>query len=192
MVHEVGPSTQSWTPRLPTVADSAHLDVALDALTTSPAHWVTVLDAERHVVGTVGITDIVRGYRLGLLSSLQDMDAVGDHEGTNRVHIEAGSPLVGRSLRQSEFPVSVIVTTMQRRRDLLVPDGNTVLEAGDELVIIGPAADVEAIRGLAASPTPDTFTRTDSGTRGSTARGVVPAQRGAPAVGSPSGLSQSL
>jgi chloride channel protein, CIC family len=137
----------------PTVADSAHLDVALDALTTSPAHWVTVLDAERHVVGTVGITDIVRGYRLGLLSSLQDMDAGGDHEGTNRVHIEAGSPLVGRSLRQSEFPVSVIVTTMQRRRDLLVPDGNTVLEAGDELVIIGPAADVEAIRSLAASPT---------------------------------------
>jgi len=138
----------------PTVADSAHLDVALDALTTSPAHWVTVLDAERRVVGTVGITDIVRGYRLGLLSSLQDMDAGGDHAGTNRVHIETGSPLVGRTLRQSGFPVSVIVTTMQRRRDLLVPDGDTVLEIGDELVLIGPAVDVEAIRALAASPSP--------------------------------------
>ena len=39
---------------------------------------------------------------------------------------------------------------MQRRRDLLVPDGNTVLEAGDELVIIGPADDVEAIRRVAS------------------------------------------
>jgi H+/Cl- antiporter ClcA len=140
-------------PAAPTVADTAHLDVALDALTTTAAHWVTVLDTERHVVGTVGVTDVVRGYRLGLLSSLQDLDAIGDHEGTNRVQLHAGSALLGRSLRMSGFPISVIVTTMQRGRDLLVPDGNTLLEAGDELVLIGPAADIEAIRELAASPT---------------------------------------
>ncbi len=141
-------------PAAPTVADTAHLDVALDALTTTAAHWVTVLDTERHVVGTVGVTDVVRGYRLGLLSSLQDMDAVGDHGGTNRVRLHVGSALVGRSLRESGFPISVIVTTMQRCRDLLVPDGSTVLEAGDELVLIGPDADIEAIRELATGPAP--------------------------------------
>src|SRR5664280_499254 len=45
----------------PTVAGQAHLDVALDALTTSAEHWVTVLDAERKVLGTVAISDVVRG-----------------------------------------------------------------------------------------------------------------------------------
>ena len=40
------------------------------------------------------------------------------------------------------------------RRDLLVPDGSTVLEAGDELVLIGPDADIEAIRELAQAPRP--------------------------------------
>jgi len=53
----------------PTVAGHAHLDIALEALTTSAEHWVTVLDAERQVLGTVAISDVVRGYRLGLLAS---------------------------------------------------------------------------------------------------------------------------
>ena len=90
-----GPSRRWSTRRRPRWPLTAHLDVALDALTTSPDHWVTVLDGERQVLGTVGVTDVVRGYRLGLLSSLQDMDAGGEHDGTNRVHIDAGSPLVG-------------------------------------------------------------------------------------------------
>jgi len=34
----------------PTVAGHAHLDIALEALTTSAEHWVTVLDAERQVL----------------------------------------------------------------------------------------------------------------------------------------------
>jgi H+/Cl- antiporter ClcA len=142
-------------PAAPTVAADAHLDVALDALTTSPDHWVTVLDSQRQVLGTIGVTDVVRGYRLGLLSSLQDMDATGDHEGANRVRIDTGSPLVGRSLRQIDFPISVIVTTIQRHRDLLVPDGNTRLEAADELVVIGPTSEIDAIRNLASGRTPE-------------------------------------
>ena len=142
-------------PSAPTVAADAHLDVALDALTTSPEHWVTVLDGERRVLGTVGITDVVRGYRLGLLSSLQDIDAPGGNEGANRVRIDAGSPLIGRSLRESGFPISVIVTTIQRRRDLVVPDGATTLDEGDELVIIGPAADIESIRRSASDHASD-------------------------------------
>ena len=44
------------------------------------------------------------------------------------------------------------MTTIQRQRDLLVPDGNTVLEAGDELVIIGPTTEIDAIRALVAGP----------------------------------------
>jgi len=139
----------------PTVAGQAHLDVALDALTTSAEHWVTVLDAERKVLGTVAISDVVRGYRLGLLASLQKANAVGEPGGTDRVRIESDSPLVGRTLRRSGLPISVIVTTIQRRQDLVVPDGSTVLEAGDELLLIGQSSDIDVIRRVAAGRASD-------------------------------------
>jgi CBS domain-containing protein len=129
-----------------TVSETAHLDVAIDAMTTATDHWVPVLDPERKVVGTVAISDVVRGYRLGLLASLQKMNVGGDAGGTDRLLIDAESPLAGRSLRQSRLPVSVIVTTIQRNRDLVVPNGNTVLQAGDELVLIGSSSDIDVIR----------------------------------------------
>jgi H+/Cl- antiporter ClcA len=133
----------------PTVSESANLDVAVDAMTTSTQHWVPVLDAERKVIGTIATSDVVKGYRLGLLASLQRMNAEGEH-GSDRVHIEDRSLLAGRTLREARLPTSIIVTTIQRHRDLLVPEGTTVLEGGDELVLIGNTSDIDAIRGLAS------------------------------------------
>ena len=134
----------------PTVADSAHLDVALDAMTTSTQHWVPVLDTERKVVGTIATSDVVRGYRLGLLASLQKLNVDGVAAVSDRVLVGAGSPLAGQTLREAGLPISIIVTTIQRARDLVVPSGNTVLEAGDELVLIGRSSDIDAIRAIAS------------------------------------------
>ena len=134
----------------PTVSESAHLDVAVDAITTSNEHWVPVLDSERKVVGTVATSDVVRGYRLGLLASLQKMNSEGDAEGSDRVLIGKDSSLAGLSLNDAGLPVSIIVTTIQRKRDLVVPTGNTKLQAGDELMLIGRPSDIDAIRVIAA------------------------------------------
>jgi chloride channel protein, CIC family len=134
----------------PTVSESAHLDVAVDAITTSSEHWVPVLDSERKVVGTVATSDVVRGYRLGLLASLQKMNADGGAAGSERVRIGARSPLVGIPLSKAGLPVSIIVTTIQRKRDLVVPSGSTKLEAGDELVLIGTSSDIDDIRAIAS------------------------------------------
>ena len=139
----------------PTVAVAAHLDVALDALLTAGGRWVPVLDGERHVVGTVATSDLVRGYRLGLLASLQQVTVAAGNDSTDRVTVAAGSALVGRPLRRSDLPVGIIVTTIQRRRDLVVPDGDTVLEAGDELVLIGLPSDLAEARDIAVGPLPD-------------------------------------
>jgi CBS domain-containing protein len=135
----------------PTVSESAHLDVAVDAITESTQHWVPVLDSDRRVVGTVATSDVVRGYRLGLLAGLQGMSADGDASGSDRVCIGDGSPLAGRSLAGARLPVSIIVTTIRRNRDLVVPTGSTELAAGDELALIGRSADIDAVRVLAAA-----------------------------------------
>jgi H+/Cl- antiporter ClcA/predicted transcriptional regulator len=133
-----------------TVSDSAHLDVAVEAISTSTFHWVPVLDSDRKVVGTVATSDVVRGYRLGLLDSLQKMSAAGDGAGPDRVIVGTGSPLVGQSLAEARLPASIIVTTIQRHRDLVVPVGSVRFEAGDELVLIGRSGDIDTIRASAA------------------------------------------
>jgi H+/Cl- antiporter ClcA/CBS domain-containing protein len=133
----------------PTVSGASTLDVAVDALATAPQHWVPVVDTERNVIGTIATSDVVRGYRLGLLASLQNLNAEGDPSGTDRVRIESRSPLIGQTLRQSRMPISIIVTTILRKRDLVVPNGSTVLKAGDELVLIGRPADVDELRAIA-------------------------------------------
>jgi H+/Cl- antiporter ClcA/CBS domain-containing protein len=135
----------------PTVSDSANLDVAVEAITTASQHWVAVLNSERKVVGTVATSDVVRGYRFGLLASLQQMDPGGDQGGSDRVRIASDSPLADQRLRDAGLPLSVIVTTVQRNRDLVVPDRDTVLRPGDELVVIGSPADIDGVRALGGS-----------------------------------------
>ena len=149
----------------PTVSEGATLDVAVEAITTSSQHWVAVLDGERKVVGTVATSDVVRGYRLGLLASLQRMNPDAGPDSTDRVPIAHGSVLDNRCLRDAELPPSVIITTMQRNRDLVVPDGDTVLRAGDELVVIGTPNDIALTRTMAetarmSTPTPSASTGT--------------------------------
>lgn len=141
-------------PAAPTVSESAHLDVAVEAMTTASQHWVPALDSERKVVGTVATSDVVRGYRLGLLASLQQMDPAdptGDAGGSDRVEVVSGSLLADRPLRDAGLPLSVIITTIQRNRDLVVPNGDTVLVAGDELMLIGNASDITEVHHLAAA-----------------------------------------
>jgi H+/Cl- antiporter ClcA/CBS domain-containing protein len=129
----------------PTVPETARLDVAVDAMTTTADHWVSVVDDQRRVVGTVSTSDVVRGYRLGLLASLQSLDGAAGAS-FDTIDLHRASPLVGRSLRDADLPESVIVTTIQRHRDLVVPNGATVLEVGDQLMLIGSVDDIDAVR----------------------------------------------
>jgi uncharacterized protein with PhoU and TrkA domain len=134
------------------VAESACLDVAVEAMTAATQHWVPALDPARKVAGTVATSDVVRGYRLGLLASLQRMnlaDADGEAGRSERVRIEPASLLATKSLRNAGLPLTAIVTTIQRNRDLVVPSGDTVLAPGDELVLIGSTSDLSVVRDLA-------------------------------------------
>jgi len=138
----------------PTVSGSAHLDVALDALTTASQHWIPVLDNDRAVVGTISMSDVVGGYRLGLLTSLRQLDGTDDAGGTRDVEITTRSSLVNIPLRRAGLPVGVIVTSIQRGRDLVVPVGDTVLQGGDRLVVIGRSEDVDVVKAMASRSSP--------------------------------------
>jgi Trk K+ transport system NAD-binding subunit len=82
------------------------------------------------------------------LASLQQAGGTGA-AGTDDVTVVAGSALDGRMLREAGLPADVLITTMQRQRDLLVPDGSTRLRPGDRLVVIGSAEAIEQVRSQA-------------------------------------------
>ena len=129
----------------PVVSASSRLDVALESLTEAPLSWVPVLDDDRRVVGTLSVSDIVRAYRQELVLSAERMSGLGIGAGTAQVTISASSPIAGKQLRQADLPNGLLVTSVTRDDRVFVPNGDTVLTAGDHLSVIGQAGDLEKI-----------------------------------------------
>jgi len=121
----------------PTVRADAMLDTALEAMHDNGGGWTTVVDGDRHVVGTISISDVVRGYRQGMLEGLRRANVSSGPAGSAEVVLGEGSAWVGVPLREAGLPDGAIVTTILRRGDLIVPGGETVLEVGDRLGVIG-------------------------------------------------------
>ena len=130
---------------VPTVAASSRLDVALESLTVAPQSWVTVLDNERRVVGTLSISDMVRAYRQELASSAERMTDLGVTTGAAQVTVTADSPVAGRTLRDAQLPAGLLITSISRGDMVLFPTGDSTLEVGDHLTVIGQGPELARI-----------------------------------------------
>lgn len=58
--------------------------------------------------------------------------------------------LAGQLLRNAKLPAQVLVVSVLRGREKIVPNGNTVLQSGDILTVVGPPAAWEEMRRLVA------------------------------------------
>jgi CIC family chloride channel protein len=134
------------------VRADAHLDVVLETVTSTPQTWAPVVDAERHVSGTIAMSDIVRGYTSVLRSNLRQMSGLGGSSGMSEVVVEQRSPLVATALRSGAIPKGVLVTAIERDREVVQPTGDTVIEAGDRVMFLGTADDTDSLSRLASSP----------------------------------------
>ncbi len=121
----------------PSVPVSSRLDVALEALNVGSYSWVSVLDDDRRVVGTLSISDLVRAYRRELSASFSRLTVLHDGAASFDVSIPEGSRVVGMRLRSARLPGDVLVTSITREGDVMLPTGDTVLLAGDRLSVIG-------------------------------------------------------
>ena len=140
----------------PTVSTSSCLDSALESLMDSPLSWVSVLDADRHIVGTLSISDLLTAYRRELLASVASVGGLGPELGAIEVEIRDDSPAVGRKLRAIGLRRGVLVTSIARGGEVVLPSGDTVVLAGDRLFVLGKIDDMTGIgtvtsaRGIAA------------------------------------------
>jgi hypothetical protein len=129
----------------PTVSTSSCLDSALESLMDSPLSWVSVLDADRHIVGTLSISDLLTAYRRELLASVASVGGLGPELGAIEVEIRDDSPAVGRKLRAIGLRRGVLVTSIARGGEVVLPSGDTVVLAGDRLFVLGKIDDMTGI-----------------------------------------------
>lgn len=68
----------------------------------------------------------------------------GAKKETVRLRVVKGSTGEGRAIRDILWPSDALVVALTRGGTPIVPDGETVLEAGDELVIVGETSDYKS------------------------------------------------
>lgn len=97
----------------------------------------------RHLIGMVRRNDIVRAYEVGatrqeesrLRTSKSRIREVSGFE-TVEMRIERGSVSDGKKLGEVVWPREAVIVSIQRGRKSLIPRGNLMLEAGDEIVLL--------------------------------------------------------
>ena len=128
-----------------TVPVSSHLDVALEALMESISSWIAVLDGDRRVVGTLSLSDLMRAYRRELLASVARLSDLVPGSDSLEVKVTADSPVAGKTLRAAGLPRGVVVTSITRRDEVVLPSGDTVILVGDRLSLLGDRKGAEGI-----------------------------------------------
>jgi cell volume regulation protein A len=110
-----------------------------------------------------GTTIPAAAKRLGLATKLRaensyTFDAViaGDQgHGLREVTIAEGAPAAGRSIVSLALPTGVLVVLLYRAGQILVPQGGTVLEAGDRVLLLAEEGTYLSARDLLAGSVED-------------------------------------
>jgi H+/Cl- antiporter ClcA/K+/H+ antiporter YhaU regulatory subunit KhtT len=133
------------------IHQDVHLDVVLDTLTSTPQTWVAVVDDERRVIGTIATSDLIASYRRSLQASLRRVSEVSESSGMLDVVVSENSPIVGASLRAAAIPKGVLITAIERGREVIRPTGDTVMCSGDRLMALGTSEDLTRLQQLAVA-----------------------------------------
>jgi len=133
------------------IHQTVHLDVVLETLTSTPQTWAAVIDDDRHVIGTISISDIVRNYRRTMQANLRRISELGGSTGISEIQIADDSSLVGTTVHSTSLPRSVLITAIERGRDVIRPTGDTVFFAGDRLMVLGVGKDLASLSELAST-----------------------------------------
>ena len=107
------------------------------------------------LVGMVRRNDIVRAYEVGvtryedgqLRSNKSRMKEASGFE-TIEMRIESGSVSDGKQLGSVPWPREAVVVAVQRHNKSIIPRGNLMLQAGDEIVLLSERNVVDEVRKL--------------------------------------------
>lgn len=118
---------------------------------------VVARDNPQQLLGVLRRIDLVRAYDAALTrravrrhrAHQTHLDAVsGENVSVVEVLIKPGAPCDGQCVQDIEWPRECVLASVRRGRRVLIPHGDTRLQAGDVLVAVAEGASVEHIRAL--------------------------------------------
>ncbi|MHB1208780.1 MAG: chloride channel protein [Acidimicrobiales bacterium] len=140
----------SIDPSFAPLHTSVRLNVVLEILTATPQTWAPVIDDQRHVVGTIAISDIVRGYRRGLQATLREATALNGDQESLYVEVSENSTMDGKQLRGAGLPRGLLITLIERKLEIIQPTGDVVIQPRDRLTALGSREDLRKLNELAS------------------------------------------
>lgn len=66
--------------------------------------------------------------------------------------VREDSPMAGKRISEVGFPKDVVVATIHRNGEIIIPRGDTVIEKGDILAVFGKKEEIQTVRELLGEP----------------------------------------
>jgi chloride channel protein, CIC family len=114
---------------------------------------VVARDNPRNLLGVVRRHDIVRAYDVGVLRREEARHRAGAISAVNHlqaefveVSIASGSHVVGLTIAELNLPRAAVLVSIRRGHELVIPHGDTQLEAGDVVTALCELEWVDKVR----------------------------------------------
>ena len=104
---------------------------------------------------------------VGLPGAIEIVSFSGGKVEMVEVQIMEGSKADGCRIKDLDLPKNIVITSIYRSGNLIIPRGETLLEKGDKIAIVGKSEEIERIRGLFGPPIVRRVTIFGAGTIGS-------------------------
>lgn len=107
----------------------------------------------RQVVGLIGRHGVVRAYNVAVQRKVQDQHTqervrlntlTGGH--AYEFYVETDSPMIRRRIQDINWPPESVVASIERNGRLVIPHGDTALEADDLVVVVADPSAAEELR----------------------------------------------
>src|SRR5690606_15018624 len=105
------------------------------------------------LLGVLRRNDMIRAYNVALARRTTErhreqqvrLGTVG-RVTVEEVIVERGARLAGLRIREVAWPEDCVVATIRRGSEVLIPNGGTILETGDRLVLVAEPEAIDQVR----------------------------------------------
>lgn len=142
------------------------LDMALRRMSSLDIGRLPVVarDNPRQLVGVLRRADIIHAYDIALTRRvarrhqehavrLEALTPAGVE--VSDVIVESGGLVVGKRMKEIPFPVDCVIASVRRGGQVFIPRGETILRAGDVLVVVAEGAARDEVLRLCHQPVAD-------------------------------------
>ena len=147
-----GPVDEAADREYPTVSVDKRLDAGLDVLVSAGVVWIPVTNRQRRMVGVIGMSEVITAYREALRRNLERLSQASQATALITATVDASSPAVNEKLADVDWPPRSVVMSIERGGNLLFPEADTVIAAGDVVSVVAPRRRETEVRELLTGP----------------------------------------